>query len=188
MKWDERIIATAIARQTLARKCVVLVDRCSWPGNECDVLAITNNLRVIDVEIKISRSDLKADASKDKWWHRFGSYYEDGQYKQRPSTPRMWPRRVWKHYYAMPAEIWKPELEEFIHSAASGILLLTEVRPGQIGVRCHRRAKPDRDAIRLSAEQVMDVARLGNLRMWDAYETLAKLAHEINEVRGVGQK
>lgn len=59
MKWSEQSIARAIALQTLARKCVVLIDNCSWTGYECDVLAVTTDLRVIDVEVKISRADLK---------------------------------------------------------------------------------------------------------------------------------
>lgn len=70
MTWNEGMIARAISLQTLNRRCVLLVDRCNWTGNECDVLAVTVDLRVIDVEIKISRADLKADAAKDKWWIR----------------------------------------------------------------------------------------------------------------------
>jgi hypothetical protein len=165
--WSEGAIARAIGMQTLARKCVVLVDRCAWTGYECDVLAVTNDLRIIDVEIKISRADLKADRSKDKWWHRH-SWMRHG-----PDAPRMHPRKVWKHYFAMPAEVWKPELAEFLPSAASGILLVTRSEPPQPGVlvRCLRRATPAKDADRLTPAQVMDIARLANLRMWEAYKT-----------------
>ena len=46
MKWTEHIIARAIAVQTLDRKCVVLVDNCSWTGHECDVLGVTMDLRI----------------------------------------------------------------------------------------------------------------------------------------------
>lgn len=35
-----------------------------------------------------------------------------------------------------------------------------------------RAAKPDTKADRINAENVMDIARLASLRMWDAYETL----------------
>jgi len=178
--WTERSIARAIALQTLARKCVVLVDNCGWTGHECDVLAVTTDLRIIDVEVKISRSDLKADAAKDKWWHR----YYDGtteevtlpsvrkyQCQVQQRTPLAHPRKVWKHYYALPAEIWKPELVECLPSTASGILLLREQRNSHtpIAVHVERRATPNRDATRLKPEQVMDIARLANLRMWEAY-------------------
>ena len=53
MKWTEYTIAKAIATQTLEKKCIVLVDNCGWTGHECDVLGITHDMRVIDVEVKI---------------------------------------------------------------------------------------------------------------------------------------
>ena len=175
MNLDEREIATAISRQVLARKCVVLVDRCNWTGYECDVLAVTTDLRIIDVEIKISRGDLKADAKKDKWWRRTEPWQKFGDHWQHRSleepTRRNWPEKVWKHYYAMPAEIWRPELMKSLPSPASGVILLREQKyDGVVVASVERRAKPNRDADRLTPEQVMDIARLANLRMWHAYE------------------
>ena len=165
-RWTEGAIAVHIGRQTLARRCVLLVDRCTWTGHECDVLALTTDLRVIDVEIKISRSDLRADAKKDKWWHRpIGAWNQPSP----PAEPRQWPPRVWKHYYAMPASIWTDELIAVLPSMQSGILLLSE-HGGQTIVKCRRQATPDRGAYRLSPPEVMNIARLANLRMWDAYE------------------
>ncbi len=170
------MIAGEIARQTLAKKCVVLVDNCNWTGHECDVLGVTTDLRIIDVEVKISRADLRADARKDKWW-RFLTY---GEAQQRGidtrrwnpwehREPRDWPVKVWKHYYALPAEIWTDDLLAALPSPASGVLLLSQ-KPGEfVQVRCHRRATPCRDATRLTASDVIDIARLANLRMWDAY-------------------
>lgn len=173
MIWTEGNIARAVALQTLARKCVVLVDNCSWTGNECDVLAVTTDLRIIDIEVKISRSDLKADAKKDKWWHRI-SYAEAQERGVDMWTHRdhvEYPRKVWKHYYAMPAEIWKPELLAVLPSPKSGVILLRAQRGGAPAV-CDvvRRATPNKDAARLTPEAVMDIARLANLRMWEAYQ------------------
>lgn len=180
MSWSEHLIARAIATQTLARKCVVLVDNCNWTGHECDVLAVTTDLRIIDVEVKISRADLKADAKKDKWWHRYYSgEYEAVENKWGTSrravetrVARGHPPKVWKHYYALPMEVWKPELLDCLPSKSSGVLLLNGGRhPSEpdIIVRCERRATPAKDAYRLTPAQVMDVARLGNLRMWESY-------------------
>lgn len=185
MNWSEGMIARAVALQTLARKCVVLVDRCNWTGHECDVLAVTTDLRIIDVEVKISRSDLKADAKKEKWWHRtFLGYGERKEVRndagrlirvEQPSLwdsqPRQHPPKVWKHYYALPKDIWKPELLEFLPSKSSGVLLYYEQRNRvtPLAVTVERRATPDKDALRLKPEQVMDIARLQNLRMWEAY-------------------
>lgn len=170
MKWNEHIIARAIAVQTLARKCVVLVDNCNWTGYECDVLAVTMDLRIIDVEVKISRADLKADAKKDKWWHRLGWSSHHGA-----PAPRQYPPKVWKHYYAMPQDIWKPELLDCLPSQASGVILMREQRNSGTPVVAEvvRRATPAKDAYRLQPAQVLDIARLANLRMWEAYKRSA---------------
>jgi hypothetical protein len=181
MKWCEGKIIRAISRQTLDRKCVVLVDNCNWTGHECDVLAVTKDLRIIDIEVKISKADLKADAGKEKWWHRpnnwpfvgaTGGWARHGC--PAPDTSREWPPRVWKHYYAMPAEIWRPELVACLASPASGVLLLREQRnsTAPIAVSCKRRATPCGTAYRLTPADVIDIARLANLRMWSAYESL----------------
>ena len=172
MMWSEYSVARAIALQTLAKKCVVLVDNCNWTGYECDVLAVTTDLRIIDVEVKISRSDFKADAKKDKWWHRYGTPW--GQREAPPATHRPWPPKVWKHYIAMPREVWDDSLFEFMPSPSSGLLLVSHQRNSTtpIVVDCARRSKPNKDACRLKPESVMDIARLANLRMWDAYRRL----------------
>lgn len=176
-RWQEPTIALAIARQVFQRRCVLLVDRCQWTGNECDVLGVAKCLRIIDVEIKISRGDLKADAGKDKWWHYAGwGRIVDGKHVPAPRTARMWPHSVWKHYYALPADIWKPELLDCLPSAASGVILLRAPdRPGAI-VTAHvvRRAKPNSNAKPIDGAALLDIARLANLRMWDAYEQLAR--------------
>lgn len=170
--WNEASIAAAISRQTLKSRCLLLVDRCNWTGCECDVLGVTADLRIIDVEIKISRADLRADARKDKWWVRqFGRWSAEAQaYVQPPDVARPWPQKVWKHYYALPAEIWSDDLLDALPSKASGVLLLNGKKDGSVVVTCRRRATPDRAATTLTAAQALDIARLANLRMWDAYE------------------
>jgi hypothetical protein len=178
--WSEGKIARAIALQTLARKCIVLVDRCNWTGHECDVLGVTTDLRLIDVEVKISRADFKVDAKKEKWWHRL-SYSEAlarglttrGHWDpHQHGTRRDWPPKVWKHYVAMPAELWDAALFEFMPSPASGLLLVREQRNSAtpIAVHCERRALPNKDAQKLNPAQAVDIARLANLRMWEAYK------------------
>lgn len=178
-QWNEHLIARAISLQTLARKCIVLVDNCNWTGHECDVLGVTKDLRIIDVEVKISRSDLKADAKKEKWWHRL-TWAEKNAAGLQPGS-REWyeaehrvdhPRKVWKHYYALPADIWNSDLLEFLPSKASGVLLLHGKKDGRIVVTCARRSTPNKDAYRLTPENVIDISRLANLRMWESYYRL----------------
>lgn len=190
IQWSEPLIIGEIARQTLARKCVVLVDNCNWTGHECDVLGVTTDLRIIDIEVKISRADLKADAKKSKWWHSM-TWSEKIAAGRDPLNRELWdrrepvehPRKVWKHYYALPADIWKPELLECLPSKASGVLLLHSKKDGRIIVTCERRSTPNKDAYRLKPEQVMDIARLANLRMWEAYRNVERAAQDREHFR-----
>lgn len=199
MKWSETSIGRALALQFFNRKYLCVVPNCNWTGHECDLLAVTENLRIIDVEIKISRADLKADAKKAKWWRRehIGYWPEVTTMRYHPrldelvaqsthrrprykSTPKDWPSRVWKHYYALPKEIWTPELLDALPNQNSGILLLDQDGyPRPVGhamkVTCLRRATPDRDAKPISPAAAVDIARLASLRMWDTYQRLDEL-------------
>ena len=166
--WSEGKIGRALARNTF-KDCLCALPNCTWTGDEIDLLVVTRNLLAVDVEIKISRADLKADAAKQKWWHTPHNWWRTSQTRPAPEH-RDWPRRVWKHYYAMPAAIWKPELLEAI-GPASGVLLVTD-RDGRLDVHCARRAKPNREHYYLTPADVVAVARLASLRMWDAYAEL----------------
>lgn len=61
MIWTEGIIVRAVARQTLASKCVVLVDRCVWTGYECDVLAVIS----VEGRKRIGEANKRRSARKD---------------------------------------------------------------------------------------------------------------------------
>lgn len=163
--WNEYRIGAALARQTFQSKYLV-VPNCMWPGSECDLLLVSPCLRISEVEIKISRSDLRADRQKDKWfdWISYAAQ-RDGQVRPR----RQWPRGIWKHYYCLPAEIWTDDLLPDLGSPASGILLLREDRDGRVVVDVRRKARTCREAKVLTPRQCVDIARLANLRMWDAY-------------------
>ena len=178
VNWSEQTIGRALARQTFNRKYLVVVPNCIWTGHECDVLAVTENLRLIDVEIKISRADLKADAAKAKWWHqryvgaprRVEEHDERGRPIRRRNIYarefelRTWPPKVWKHYYAMPADIWSDDLLGSLGSPASGVLLLADAG-GELRIRVRRPAKPCRGAEPISPAAAVDIARLASLRM-----------------------
>lgn len=180
MKWREDIVASAIARQVFQHKHLVMVPNCNWTGCECDLLVVTRDLRIIDVEVKISRADLKADAKKDKWWSHAPSTWQNGRYVDRPATARAWPPKVWKHYYAMPIEVWREGIMEGL-PANSGVLTLRERKTAGFEVSVQRQAKPDRDAKKIEPADVLNIARLASLRLWDAY---ARLEVEKAEVDG----
>ena len=150
----------AMLQQTFQRKAVIIVPECNWTGHECDLLVVHESLRIIDVEIKVSRADFKRDAAKEKWWRR-------AAWVEGPPQHLQWPRKVWKHYIAMPADIWKPELVEFLPSAASGVILMRD-RGARLPCWVERRATPNKDAEPISPKACVDIARLAGLRMWEA--------------------
>lgn len=169
MKWSESLIAAAISTQFLNRQHLVVVPNCGWTGHECDLLCVTKDLRIIDFEIKISRSDFFADAKKNKWWEHTLCLFDRRGDHFKQSKPKEHPSKVWKHYYIMPAEIWTSDMAERLPSQSCGVLLLSE-RDGKIHISCERKAKPSRDYLTLSPTQVIAVARLAGLRMWTMIE------------------
>lgn len=184
MNWTERNIARALATQFFNKKYLIVVPNCSATGYECDLLCVTENLRIIDIEIKISRADLKADAKKDKWWQRKHIGYSEeievvrnghvvGSRRDAvyDSTNLQWPRKVWKHYYALPKDIWHDDLFDILPSKNSGVLLLSKSNSNskEIEVWCHRGAKTNKDAETLSPAAAVNIARLASLRMWNAH-------------------
>jgi hypothetical protein len=175
MIWNERSIGKALQHQVFNR-AVCVVDNCIWTGFEADLMIVEPKLRIIDVEIKISRADLKADFHKDKWIE-----FLPGQYGMpRELRPRkLWPRQVWKHYYAVPEDIWTDELLPSLGSQNSGVLLLREGKDGRVHIRCHKRTIPNKGAKKLDAAAVLDIARLATLRLWNAYDAVSR-AHEDN--------
>lgn len=174
MKWTERNMQVALSTAGFLSGSVCVIPNCNWTGNEADMLILEPNLRIIDIEIKVSRADLKADAKKAKWWHR-----RPWSRRHKAPEPRQWPDKVWKHYYAFPRELWTDDLFEHI-PANSGVLLVfmdTAHRRhdrGSIGVFNHgiltyavkRRAKPNKDAKPIGVRDAIDLARLASLRAW----------------------
>lgn len=169
LPWSEARVAKALVHSQLFQRKIIIVPRCHWAGAEADLLAVHGpSMRLIDVEIKISRQDLLADPKKDKWWSRKGWDLGRGTWAQ--ERMREWPPKVWKHYYAMPAEIWRkgrvalePKLPQ-----ASGVILLGPGSDGQLLAWVARRAKANKKAEPIKPADVLDLARLAGLRMWDA--------------------
>lgn len=164
MKWTEFSIAKTLAMDFFNKSSLVVVDNCGWTGNECDLLVVNRDLRIIDVEIKISRQDLKADAKKDKWRHH------TAWNKPKATALLTHPTFCWKHYYVMPEEIWTPTLLGFLPSEHSGVVLLKAetTRNGVERVRYNvvRAAKPNRAAEKITPADAVNIARLASLRMW----------------------
>lgn len=176
-EWTEAKIAGLLARQLFSGRSVLVVPCCSWAGHEADLLVVHPSLRLVDVEIKVSRADFRADAKKDKWWHtRPWSRRLWAGAEQEEREPRLWPDKVWKHYYAVPAEIWDDSMLTQAASPKSGILLLQDPDRGhrEPWLRVKRNARPSKDAQPIGAADAVDIARLASLRMWSAKAELER--------------
>lgn len=180
MKWTAREIARSLAFQVFNHKHLIVVPNTYWPGSETDLLLVRVDLRLMDIEIKISRGDLRADAKKDKWFDMPVTWRD-----QRPKTPRTHPRRIWKHYYCLPQTIWTDELEKDIQPT-SGIILMRD-HNDRPGCWLRRQAKPAKDAERITAEELADIARMQSHRMWESYDEVDRhrrgLEHKATQLQ-----
>lgn len=172
-QYSEHSIARYLAREKFSGMMLV-VDNTYHTGDECDLLIVNHrNLKYIDVEIKISRADLKADRHKDKWV-RLPQWPQTG-----PPVPREWPRRVWKHYYCIAEPIWKPELLEHV-GPRSGVFT---VRIGENGygggITVRRKCKANPDAKPATMQEIVKLAYLANVRMHEAYRRMDEMQRSI---------
>lgn len=178
--WTEASISRALAYQLTASRSVLIVPNCGWTGHECDLLVVNPDLRITDIEVKISRADLLADPKKDKWYHHRPWSRQNGPGQR---EKREWPQKVWKHYYALPEAIWKPELEAQLPSK-SGIILLRHdsrmQRSHGISISILRKASPNKDAQPISAADAIDLARLTSLRLWTSLARPNNVDHPSN--------
>ncbi len=190
IKWSEKTIQRGIVMQ-MFKGALAIVPNCSWTGDECDLLIIDKSMRIIDVEIKISRADFKADAKKEKWlcrWDPKTDKIEDYG-KRELLKPRSWPPKVWKHYYAMPRAIWDDSLlASMPNGSASGILLLdAHPRTGELMITCKKLCKCNRQADKITPEDALDIARLAALRMRETYRKMESLQDQINNNKTVAK-
>lgn len=165
-KWTAREIARSLYLQAFNMKHLVLLPNCYFPGSECDLLVVRNDLRMMEVEIKISRSDLKADATKDKWFDR-PTRWDYG--RERPAgVPLTHPKRIWKHYYCMPHELWKDDLAGYIQPT-SGVILMREFGAKPY-CHIHRQAKAAKVCDKIDLADLCQLARIATDRMWRAFD------------------
>jgi len=127
----------------------IIIPNASWGINlhECDLLIIRKSGYGIEVEIKISKSDLKADAKK-------GHNHNDN--------------RLSELYFAIPN--YMEDCIEYIPERA-GILILTKVN---YGIDLHRLRKPqvNKSRSKFNKDEMLKVAHLGAMRIWDLKRTL----------------
>jgi hypothetical protein len=183
VSYTEYTMLRALANRTF-KGALMAIDNCSRLGNECDLLVVTKSLQCIDVEVKISRADLKQDSAKDKWFESFD--YRRHNYAEYRKTRASvhWPTRVWKHYYAIAANIWCDDLLQYCQPK-SGVVVVELGSSGYIRSVTHKRkavANPDQQPA--SIHLLRDLARLTSYRLWDARAELDAARAQLCEQRG----
>lgn len=124
----------------------IIVPNISWGVNlhECDLLIVRKSGYGIEVEIKVSKSDLIADAKKPH------------QHQDRLN-------RLSELYFAIPDYI--QDCIEYIPERA-GVLVLTRTEYGLI-IRRIRDPQKNKNRNKFTAEEMGKIAHLGAMRIWE---------------------
>lgn len=115
-------------------------------NHECDMLIVTKNYYLTEVEIKISLSDLKADFKKKH------------QHKD---------ENIKNFYYAFPEEMKEKALK--LIPKECGILIAVEKECGipYRKIECYRKPKINKEAKPINDIVLSKIYRLGYLRYWN---------------------
>ena len=130
----------------------LIVPNVSWGFNihEIDMFVVTPAGCAYEVEIKISRADLKADMYKGHGHHS---------------------KIIRKLYFAIP-EVLLDSID--LVPERAGILVVRESM-GTYTCKCHREAKINTDAPKLSDKQRYQIARLGTMRIWSLKKKILRI-------------
>jgi len=152
MKMNSNNIEWAVAKFFNYRSNII-VPNIHWGAglHECDVLIIQKSKFAIEVEIKISIADLKADFKK-----KHGHISEQIKYL----------------YYAIPERLYEKALP--LIPLEAGILTITTSEPAEFSddkttyyhAHIKRKAKQKKVFRKMTDDEVINIARLGCIRMW----------------------
>jgi hypothetical protein len=138
-------IEERVANYFSPRQCLI-VPNISWGMDihECDLLIVRKSGYGIEVEIKVSRADLKKDAEKTH-------HHSDS--------------RIREFYFAIPDYL--QDAIDLIPSHA-GVIILTRVYDYGDHLYCRtiRDAKINTKSIKFTPEEMFNIARLGTMRIW----------------------
>ena len=117
-------------------------------NHECDMLIVTKNRYLTEVEIKISLSDLKADFKKKH------------QHKD---------ENIKNFYYAFPAEMKEKAIELIPEEAGILIAIKKHLNSGYEyrDIECYRKPKINKEAKPINDIVLSKIYRLGYLRYWN---------------------
>lgn len=143
-------VADAVVRTVFPIPRNLCVANVSWSllPYEADLLVMTGSGYLIEVEVKISLSDLKRDASKSKW-------HSDA-----------FNNLISRFYYAIPKVLWeKASTRDHIRPGA-GVIIADGPDPLGYFARIEIEADRNMRARPLTQRQQFDLARVGSYRAW----------------------
>lgn len=138
----------------------IIVPNLSWGFDgmhECDLFVVRKSGISIEVEIKISKSDLLADFKK-----------------QHKHVDRK--NRITEFYYAMPEDIYN-KCKDLIPETAGIITCSRYGSTGIVRATFKKKAKKRKSAQKLTILEQLKVARLGSMRIWSLKQKLIKLSN-----------
>lgn len=145
-------IELGIARHFGIRQHII-VPNISWGlhgMHECDMFLIKKSGYCIEVEIKISKSDLLADFKK-------GHHHQDNRIKE--------------FYYAIPIKLL--ESCENLIPEHIGIIVCEKIKNRKyIHTQIRRKTTINKKARKLTNEEILKVAKLGCMRIWRLKEKI----------------
>lgn len=139
----------------------VIVPNISWGLgiHECDLLIVTNAGYAIEVEIKISKADLKKDALK-------GHGHVD--------------KRIKALYFAIPENL--ISCTELIPDRAGIFIVRDYASNGPYFCECVRKPTINKTAHKLTPTEYFKVAHLGAMRIWGLKRTIRDRAREVSNI------
>ena len=158
-------IETAVANYFDIRQNII-VPNVSWGVNlhECDLLVIRKSGYGIEIEIKITKADLRKDKQKR---HNHVDYFN----------------RLRELYFAIPDYL--NNCIEFIPERAGIILVSKNIIAGTLYTQCNRIRKPkiNINASRFADNEILKIAHLGTMRLWSARSKYINLKKTITGVQ-----
>lgn len=156
---------TAIATYFGIRENII-VPNVSWGVNlhECDLLIIRKSGYGIEIEIKISKSDLKADFKKR---HNHVDYFN----------------RLREFYFAIPEYL--EDCLPLIPEHAGVISVSKNIISGTLYTQCRtiRKCKINTKADKFCDNEILKIAHLGTMRLWSSRRKYIELKRKVNGVQ-----
>lgn len=156
----------SIARYWNTRQHII-VPNISWGMSihECDLLIVTKAGYGIEVEIKRSKADLKKDAQKGHG-HKH--------------------KKIRMLFFAIPEKL--RDCIDLIPAHAGIIIIKPYIYPNytmhpSLSVGINRGAEVNKEAVKFDDKDIMNLSRLGSMRIWNLKRTIIEMNCNIADLR-----